>query len=191
MIKAIIFDCFGVLTTDLWKQFCDSLPEGVDVDRARELNRQYDAAMISRDQFLEEVHEITGHRPQEVEKLLGGEAAKNTKLLDYIRTLKKSYKIGLLSNIGSDWITDEFLTDEEAKLFDDMIFSHTVNLAKPDQRIFELAAERLDLPPAEIVFIDDSPGHVTAAQNLGMSGIVYEDFSSMKHALEAVLTQSE
>ena len=187
MIKAIIFDCFGVLTSDLWKEFCAGLPAGVNVDRARELNRQYDAAVISRKEFFDQVHVVTGHRPPEVESLLGETATKNKHLLEYIKKLKKTYKIGLLSNVGSNWITDEFLNEDERLLFDDIIFSHSVLLAKPDPEIFHLAAERIGSAEENIVFIDDSEGHCLSAQSTGMQAIVYKDFVDMKRQLEQLL----
>ncbi len=187
MIKAIIFDCFGVLTSDLWKEFCAGLPDDVDVGKARELNRQYDAAVISRKEFLDQVFEITGHKPPEVESLLDAETTKNKKLLEYIKKLKKSYKIGLLSNVGSNWITDEFLNNDEKLLFDDIIFSHSVRLAKPDPKIFQVATERIGLAPQEIIFIDDSEVHCHGAQSIGMKTIVYKNFVDMKHRLEELL----
>ena len=40
MVKAIIFDCFGVLATDIWLAFCESLPASADLQRARDLFEQ-------------------------------------------------------------------------------------------------------------------------------------------------------
>src|SRR5947209_16125494 len=98
MTRAIIFDCFGVLTTDLWKEFVRSLPED-EREPARELNRAYDRGMLARTDFLREIKQVTGRQPHEVEKLLDDEIYKNTELLDYVRELKKDYKVGLLSNV--------------------------------------------------------------------------------------------
>lgn len=187
MIKAIIFDCFGVLTTDTWRAFLDTLPPTADVDRARELNRAVDAGVISHEEFLDGVEECTGFRPPEVEKLMGGEVAKNIALLDYIRTLRPQYAIGLVSNISSNWIRDSFLTIEEQGLFDEMIMSHEVGMTKPDPRIFMLACERLRVAPHEAVLIDDIDRYVAAAQAEGLKGVVYEDFVQMKQELGALL----
>jgi putative hydrolase of the HAD superfamily len=42
--------------------------------------------------------------------------------------------------------------------------------AKPDPRIYHAALRRLAASPGSARFIDDTPGHVAAAQALGMAG---------------------
>lgn len=188
MIKAIIFDCFGVLTTDTWRAFVDSLPETADILRARELNQQYDAGMLTKEEFLEQVQEATGHKPAQVEEMLDNEVTKNTPLLDYIRELRaKGFVIGLLSNIATPWITDAFLAPDEQELFDEMVFSFQVGITKPDPRIFMLTCERLRVGPHEAVLVDDIERHCTAAKGEGMQAIVYQDLRQLKSELEPIL----
>lgn len=187
MIKAIIFDFFGVLTSDLWREFIDGLPSTADVKRARELNHQYDAGLINLDEFLSQVEEATGQRPQLVEKLLDNETTKNTALLDYIVELKSNYKIGLISNIGTDWITSKFLNTQEQALFDDMVFSYMVGTTKPDPEIYTMACERLGVEPEQTVFIDDIAEYCEASRGVGMQAIHYRSFKQLKADLESVL----
>jgi epoxide hydrolase-like predicted phosphatase len=187
MIKAVIFDCFGVLTTDSWKAFLDTLPEGTDVARAKELNHQRDAGLIEHDDFMQQVFEITGRYPQDIERMTSSEVVKNTALLAYIKELKQDYAIGLISNIASNWIRESFLTAEEQERFDEMILSYEVGMTKPDPRIFMLACERLRVSPEEAVFIDDIPHYVEAARAEKLQAVVYRDFSQMKAELEAIL----
>jgi putative hydrolase of the HAD superfamily len=186
MIRAIIFDCFGVLTTDLWKEFVATLPEAQHAP-ARDINYAYDSGRMSREKFRTEIEALTGRLPKEVEERKGLATEKNTALLDYITQLRPKYRIGMLSNIASDWVRQEFLSAEEQKLFDAMIFSHDVGMAKPDREIFELAAERLGVTPGECVLIDDSPRHVTGAQAAGMQGIIYANLEQMKQDLAPYL----
>ncbi|MCA9332843.1 HAD family phosphatase [Candidatus Saccharibacteria bacterium] len=188
MIKAVLFDCFGVLTGDLWKQFVDSQPEDVDTHLLKELNRQLDSGYIGREQFLNEVHKEAGSYPQEVEKLLNNELSKNVLMLDIIRELKgRGYKIGLLSNISSNWIRDSFLTINEQDLFDAMIMSFEVKVAKPSPEIYNIACEKLACSPSEILFIDDGEDNCRGANSIGMKTIHYIDFKSFKTELENVL----
>ena len=58
-------------------------------------------------------------------------------------------------------------------LFDDVVVSAEVGLAKPDPEVFRLAARRLGLPPAECVFVDDWDVNVGAAREVGMAAILY------------------
>jgi len=55
-------------------------------------------------------------------------------------------------------------------LFDDILVSGQEALAKPDPAIFERALARFELEPREVVFIDDLPVNVEAAEALGMTG---------------------
>lgn len=187
MIRAIIFDCFGVLTTDTWRAFLDTLPESANIDEARSLNHALDAGIISHEEFVDGVELATGFRPPEIEKMMGGEVAKNIALLDYIRQLKPHYAIGLISNISSNWIRDSFLNEQEQLLFDQMILSYEVGMTKPDPRIFMLACERLRVGPHEAVMVDDIEQYIAAAEAEGLHGVVYKDFVQLKDDLTALL----
>lgn len=189
MVKAIIFDCFGVLTKDLWREFTESLLPGEGVRKAKELNHRYDAGLISLEEFIQAVHEATGHDPQLVETVFTNtKPLKNTELLDYIRELKRNYKIGMLSNIATNWVRDHFLTPEEQKLFDTMVFSFEVGTTKPDPRIYEVALHNLGVEPHETVFIDDVERYCLAAEALGMKAVWYKNFPHMKTELEQILS---
>lgn len=188
MIKAIIFDCFGVLTTDRGQALLDSLPENVDLSAANQIYQAYTVGIITRSEFVEQLKEIGG------QVTIGagasqGEIVKNTKLLEYIKQLKKDYKICLLSNIATPWITDSFLTDEEQSLFDAMILSFEVGITKPDPRIFLLSCERLRVGMHEAVLVDDNEAYCEAARREGLETVVYKDFKQMKANLEQLLEQ--
>lgn len=189
MIKAIIFDCFGVLTADLWKEFCSTLDPEVRV-QASDLNHAFDRGMLTHDEFFKQVRELTGRPPELLEQARNGGSSKNGALLQYIAELKQTYKIGLLSNVATSWITDTLLSVEEHALFDSMTFSYQVGVTKPDPRIFGIACERLDVDFKETIFIDDIEAYVSAAKELGMQGVVYEDFAQTKQGIEAILADT-
>ncbi|MGW0477257.1 HAD-IA family hydrolase [Streptomyces coeruleorubidus] len=60
-------------------------------------------------------------------------------------------------------------------IVDTLVLSYEVGFAKPDPRIYTVALQRLGADPADVLFIDDTPGHVTTAQTLGMAGHVHTD----------------
>ena len=53
------------------------------------------------------------------------------------------------------------------------MISSEVGLRKPDPAIYELAAERLGLPPSACVFVDDLPGNLKPARALGMATVLH------------------
>ncbi|MEU8357481.1 HAD-IA family hydrolase [Nonomuraea sp. NPDC048882] len=66
---------------------------------------------------------------------------------------------------------------------DDVVSSARVGMAKPDPRIYEIAAERAGVAPERCLFVDDRLPNVEAARALGMTGVHYRSF----HDLAAVL----
>ena len=63
--------------------------------------------------------------------------------------------------------------DGLSALFDDIMVSAEVGLAKPEAAVFHLAAERLGVAPAECVFVDDWDNNVEAAREVGMRAVLY------------------
>lgn len=57
--------------------------------------------------------------------------------------------------------------------FSDIVVSGKEGVAKPDQRIFEIACQRSGLDPAEVVFIDDNAANVEAANAFGMQALQF------------------
>lgn len=58
-------------------------------------------------------------------------------------------------------------------LFDDVVDSSEVGFRKPDPAIFALALERLGgLAPDQAVFLDDHPGNVAAATEIGVTALL-------------------
>ncbi|MFS8046954.1 HAD family hydrolase [Rhizobium sp. BR 314] len=65
-----------------------------------------------------------------------------------------------------------------------VVISEDIGLRKPDPRIFQLAAERLDVVPARCIFVGDNPeADVGGAESAGMTGVFYGAGSSWPDAL--------
>lgn len=189
MIKAIIFDCFGVLTTDGWLKFLDTyLLDGDKRTQAKRLNHTVDKGQMAYGDFIDQVAGLAAVDRQKVNDMLTEHLAKNDLLFDYISTeLKPKYKLGILSNIAMpDWFNEHF-TEQELSLFDDILLSSEVGMVKPEPEIFRLSAKRLGFQPSECVLIDDREPNITAAEAVGMKGIFYRDFPQMKAELKKIL----
>ena len=81
-------------------------------------------------------------------------------------------KIGLLSNASRGWT--ERLRARGGDLFDDVVVSADVGLAKPDPEVFRLAARRLGVEPATCLMVDDQPQHVESARRTGLRAHLFE-----------------
>lgn len=150
--------------------------------------RQSTYGFISYEAFISELAKLTGRPVTEISNALRHELAKNKPLLEYIRGLRgRGLKIGLLSNIASNWIRDTFLTTEEQALFDEMVLSYEVGMVKPDPRIFHLVCEKLGVETSEAIMIDDIDRYCAAAEAEGMKSVVYIDFLQAKREIESYL----
>ena len=71
------------------------------------------------------------------------------------------------------------------RCFSDGVYSGRVGLVKPEPAIFELAAQRFDRAPAELLFFDDVPANVDAARAAGWQARVFVDAAGCRRDLEA------
>jgi putative hydrolase of the HAD superfamily len=78
-------------------------------------------------------------------------------------------RTGMLSNSWGGGYPRELFAD----LFDAVVISAEVGMRKPEPRIFRHAAELLGLLPEECIFIDDIRANVTAAEQLGFTGVLH------------------
>lgn len=105
-IKAVIFDCFGVLivsgTSKLFRDFPDKSAEIIN------LVTRVDYGLASRQEFDQAVAEMTGLPAAEVTEKYWKKSYRNENVINWVKDLKKQgkYKVALLSNIGPDWIDD-------------------------------------------------------------------------------------
>lgn len=87
--------------------------------------------------------------------------------------LRPGYRVGVLSN--ADLTLRPRLEDGLglAHLFDDIVCSAEVGMAKPAAEIYRLAAEHLRVPASACVFVDDHDVNVEAAEAVGMLGVLH------------------
>jgi epoxide hydrolase-like predicted phosphatase len=112
------------------------------------------------------------------------------RLVDLAQELRGQYKLAVLSNASG--VVDDLLRERFGirELFDVVIDSACVGMAKPERDIYELALERLDIAPHEAVFIDDLARNVAAAADLGIHAIHHLNFESTAHQLRALLSDT-
>ena len=108
-------------------------------------------------------------------------------LARYAGNLRPQYRTGLLSNSADGARREEQARYQFAELFDVIIYSHEVGLAKPDPQVYALLCDRLNVTPEELVFLDDVPGNVDASCQLGIHGVLHRSTSESIEAISAFL----
>lgn len=193
MIRALIFDCFGVFYPDPVIAY-EHEPDA-SLANVRILSTMSDQAALgnlSKARYIAEASTLLGRTPEIIEHQFFESTSRNEAVVALIHALRKqAYKIGLLTNIGSDMITSYFTTADYEDLFDAFVISGEVAMSKPDPRIFKLICDKLDIPFHEAIMIDDNPVNVAGAQELGMQSIRYTDFEQLKVELSTFIPLPE
>lgn len=192
MIKAIIFDCFGVILADALSVLCAEM-ESREPHKVREMRSIIHAAnkgIIPPEDSTKRVAELLGITVEEYRERIRDGEVRNQKLLDYILTLRSDYKTAMLSNITKQGVQRRFPDNELDTYFDEVVISSDIGYAKPEPEAYIIAAERLGVEANECVFIDDRADYIAAAMQVGMQGIVYETYSQLCHDLTEVIGQA-
>lgn len=172
MIRVCFFDCFGVLYLNAGDAYFARFPEHYTA--LYDLNRQADHGYLSRDEYVAAVSGVTGVSIAETTRAFANEYIINQPLIDDIkRRLKPQYKIGMISNIGREWVQQFFDKHALHDLFDLVITSSEEGIAKPDPLIYERAAERIGTSPAECIMIDDRQENCDGALTAGMESLLF------------------
>jgi putative hydrolase of the HAD superfamily len=179
--RGLLVDFGGVLTTDVFasfRAFCEA--EGLSPhavrDRfredpaARELLADLECGRIGEEEFeprfaaLLELPDPTGL----IDRLFAG-MQPDQAMLDAVRAARDAgVRTGLISN---SWGRGRYDRSQFPQLFDGAVISGEVGVRKPDPRIYAMGAEAIDLRPDQCVFVDDLPGNLKPARELGMATI--------------------
>jgi putative hydrolase of the HAD superfamily len=111
----------------------------------------------------------------------------DAELMAFAASLRPHVRTAIVSNSADGARREELARYAFDDIFDPIIYSHEVGLAKPDPAIFELVCLRLDVAPDETIFVDDVPGHCEAARQVGMHAIRHRSTPQSITAITALL----
>lgn len=110
---------------------------------------------------------------------------------DLILWASEHYRIGLLTNIMPGLIQSmrdhQILPDID---YDVIVDSSVVGAVKPEPEIFQVAHQKADCKPEEILLVDDSRANIIAAERAGWRVLWFDDYhpddsvERIKNALE-------
>ncbi|MCC7449957.1 MAG: HAD family phosphatase [Anaerolineae bacterium] len=185
-IRAVVFDIGGVLEvtpdtgwTQKWDARLNLSIEALD-QRLKQMGRDGELGTCSEAEWQAGVRCITGMDQAQLDEFMRDLWADylgtlNVELATYFSRLRPRYRTALLSNSFLGARAKEQERYQFESMTDLIIYSHEVGLKKPDKRIFELTCTRLGVQPQEMVFLDDFPPHVAAAQALGIQAVLFSE----------------
>jgi len=87
-------------------------------------------------------------------------------------------KTAVLSNVWASFAKHNYDLGYYG-IFDHVFLSHELKMRKPDKEIFYYVLEKLSIKPEEAVFIDDMRRNVLAANEIGIYGLLYTNTSML------------
>jgi len=196
-ICAVFFDLGGVILrtelaaprTNLAQSLGKTYAEIDKLVFENESSRQASLGLISEDQHWQNVARSLDLPETRIEYLrtefFAGDRL-DLELVELMHNLRPAVRVGLISNAWNglrDWITSQNFAD----VFDDMVISAEIGIAKPDVRIYQAAMQNLRVLPHESVFLDDTLRNVEAARNVGMHAIHFLQPAQAIAQLKALL----
>jgi putative hydrolase of the HAD superfamily len=100
-------------------------------------------------------------------------------------------KIVALSNEARELNAYRIRTFKLNALMDAFVSSCFVQIRKPDTAIFQLALDIAQVPPRQIVYIDNTPMFVQIAEGMGIQSILHTDYDSTRAKLASLGLQND
>jgi putative hydrolase of the HAD superfamily len=202
LIKAVLFDIGGVLTTGPFEGFADYEREhGLPAGLIRQMNAtnpdtnawatfergEVDFAAFC-DLFESEAGAL-GHVVDARAVMAGMRGGLRPEMIDAVRFCKGRFKTAALTNNFGATGTErqEDVPSLFEGLFDVVIESSKVGVRKPDPRFYEMACRALAVEPTESVFLDDLGINLKPARLMGMHTIKVVAADQALRELYAVL----
>ena len=207
MIRAVISDFGGVLTTPLIESFRAYREEsGLSFERlgdamARVAERsggehplfELERGRITEAEFLGSIESELGGdvRLSSLRETYFAHLHPNERMIGYMRDLRdRGLRMALLTNNVREWepLWRAKLPDMD-EIFEVVVDSAFVGMRKPERGIYELTLERLGdgVRAEDCVFVDDTELNCRAAEELGMRAILFETDDQAVAELDALM----
>ena len=198
-IKAVIFDFGRVISSQkpdsLFRAYEDDLglaPESINQIMFE--SQAWRDALIGRSSAKEFWYRIgpalglaSRDRIDDFRKRYHADESIDRGVLSLIRQLHGRYKLAVLSNSPpglAQWLSDWGILD----LFNVVYCSGDEGRVKPQPAVYNSTLRRLGILPHEAVFVDDTIGHVKAANSLGIHGIWFANARQLRRELDCLLS---
>lgn len=184
MIKAILFDFDGVLTTDATgsQSICNYICRkmGLDVKIFENEYYKYNNDLLYGKTSHEEIwQKLCEGLNTHIDMNILNESFINTpidsRMLSIVKNLKKqNYKTSMVTDNKKDRMDDIVKHYGWNKIFDSIAVSAEVGSGKDYDEIFIKAIENLDVKADECVFIDNQEKNLFIPKSMGMKAIYFD-----------------
>ncbi len=193
MLKAIIFDIGEVYINGVkgaqfpLAKILKRTPKEIEIAMHQNNWTQFKLGEISENKYLDNIIKelkISLRFKNIIKKTLRNQFVLIEDTQKIVKKLKGKYILGVISNHAKEWINYCKKHYEIDGLFDSILWSYDIGLAKPDPKIFKLMLKRLNLKARECLFIDDQENNIKTAKKLGFKTILFENPRQLKKELK-------
>lgn len=198
LIKALFLDVGGVLMSNGWDHRLRQKTaekfgiEYDEMDRRHQLIfNTYEIGKLTFDEYLEYTvyFKERNFTLQEIKTFIFNSVELYEPMVSFVKKLKETYhlKIGVVSNEGRELAVDRVGRFDLSSFVDFFIFSSFVHFRKPDRDIYRLAIDVIQVPPSQIVYIDDRALLVEVAKGIGIQSIHHQNVDATQRLLSSLL----
>ena len=188
-IRALVLDYGGVISmpqnsdnvNNMLQILSQDHNDFMDVYRSKREN--YDNGRLSGEEYWRSILQHYGLEKSDskVTNLIQEDVKSWTQINDsMIQFIKENrgrlHKLAIISNMTRDCLVFMKKHFQWLKLFDELIFSCELGMNKPDTQIYEACLSRIEMPPQECLFVDDSVENVNGAMKSGIEVIHFKSF---------------
>ena len=182
--KAIVFDFFGVLSSEVAFAWLSKHFSG---EKMAELRKVYivpiDKGDLPEKEWFDALGKLLSVSSKQVRDEWLGLATIDQDMIALVRRLKGSYKLAILSDAPSPFFREVIAKDKLENLFDEIIVSSEVHMTKESPGSYRFVLDKLSISPEDAIFIDDNPANVDRALSLGMKGIIFSGRAKLESDL--------
>jgi putative hydrolase of the HAD superfamily len=163
----------------------------MEEDEGRHPLFELEKGNITEEEFVRRLGDALGRPLDTMREVYFENLHPNEPMIELMRELRDSgLRMALLTNNVREWepLWRAKLPDVD-EIFEVVVDSAFVGMRKPDPEIYTLTVERLGdgLRPEECLFVDDVEVNCTAATQLGMTAVRFEDNEQAIPAIAAAL----
>ncbi len=190
-ISFVYFDVNGCLLRFYQKAFLAISDDyGIPSDRVEAVFWNYsekiNKAIFSIEQFNDNFSKKLGVDSLEWSKYYLEAVSEVPGMDELLKDTLKSYKVGLFTNSMPGFLEELIKLSKVPNLnYDAIVDSSKIGYVKPENKAYEIAQKKSEVPPSEILLIDDSRPNLIAAERHGWHSQWF-DYTNPKISIETI-----
>ncbi len=193
-ITCLFVDIGGVLLTDGWNRHTRKraaarfyLDSSEMEDRHNLVFAIYEEGKLTLEEYLSRTvfFEERPFTRDQFRKFMFAQSRAFPDMIELVRSLKAKYglKIVVVSNEARELNSYRIRKFKLDRFIDAFVSSCFAGIRKPDPDIFRLALDIAQVPPGQIVYIENTAMFVDVAKSWGIHGILHLDYESTRERL--------